>query len=140
MTEQEFKEMYEKRILPYSRDPYHFSKPTVFDTEIEAYNPLCGDKYIIYIRKNADIIEKLHFQGFGCAVSRASISLMLQSLEQKSLSESLAFVRSFLKLVDTGKGVDITSTELQTLAELRNFNGRLDCVKLGWNAVYEALN
>ncbi len=124
-------ELYKEKILPENNEPFHFEKVEGAKYVLQAYNPMCGDKYILYLGD-----ETNHFDGFGCAISKASTSLLLRYMEGKSEVEVSELCRQFLDSFETGDGKDLPE-ELQILLELKKFDGRLDCIHLSWKAVLE---
>ena len=84
----DLRDIYQEVILEHAKSPRNFhalEKPTV---KAEGYNPLCGDRCTVYVSLQGDVIEDIGFQGSGCAISRASASMMTQSLKGKTVSEA----------------------------------------------------
>jgi nitrogen fixation NifU-like protein len=139
MTKEEIQDLYKAHILPENNNPYHFEANKNAGTILEAYNSMCGDKYQLYLNLDSKILDTVHFHGFGCAISKASTSLMLRNIEGLSAEDSLDLCQRFLNSVSTesiDQGID---QELQILAELKNFDGRMDCIKLSWEVLYNHL-
>lgn len=137
MTKEELEALYKESIIPESRAPYHFEKLNPSDLEIEAYNPVCGDKYKLYLQLEEGRISSAFFEGFGCAISKASTSILCRELEGRSLKDSQDLIRSFLQGVDGVKEHAFADTRMEVLKELKNFDCRIDCVKLSWSALQE---
>ncbi len=137
MTEEEFKSKYKTEILPHSKSPYHFEQKE--GPYIDAYNPLCGDHFKLFIESVGEHIHEAHFHGFGCAISKASTSLLMKHVENKSKEEITTLIKDFLDLLLNQRNEPLSSEDLNSLAELRNFNGRLDCVKLSWEALLKEI-
>jgi len=138
MTKDQIKERYKQYILPENKEPYHFKKK-VLDQEVRAYNPICGDKFKIWFSEE-DTIENVYFHGMGCALSKASTSLMIKEVEGKSRQEALAYCKQYLDAVEMGKKSADYSEGLNTLIELMEFEGRKDCIQLSWKAMFNYLN
>lgn len=139
MNQDEFKKLYSEEVLKRNREPYHFE---VFETaklSLQAYNPLCGDKYNLYIDEHEDFIESAHFHGFGCALSKASTSLLIEMMEGKNKADVVNLCQQFLEAVNEGKPDILDNPEQQVFAEMKNFDGRLDCVTLSWKALHDKL-
>ncbi len=134
MTKEEIQRLYKEKILPENNEPFHFEKEENAREVVQAYNPMCGDKYQIYLGK-----KTAHFDGFGCAISKASTSLLLRNMEGKSEDQVRELCEQFLNAFETGDGSGLAE-ELQILVELKNFEGRLDCIQLSWKAVLDYLN
>ncbi len=138
MTKEEVQELYRQQILPENKAPYHFEKVDSART-VKAYNPMCGDKYELYIEGKEGMLDELHFHGFGCAISKASTSILLKKVEGMSYRDAVEYGHSFLKALDSLDSSDLSDEELKVLVELKNFEGRVDCIKLSWEALLEEL-
>ncbi len=139
MTKEELQQLYSDKILVHGKDPYHFEKIAYPDVEILAYNPMCGDKYVLQLVKGDDSIQSAYFDGFGCALSKASISILLRKIEGMSIQDAAAFCKDFIHAIDSGSGIPSDDPALNVLLELRNFEGRVDCIKLGWESLLSGL-
>ena len=130
MTKEEIQTKYKELILPENKAPYHFEK-VEGATEVKAYNPMCGDKYTLYIKDEGII----HFHGIGCAISKASTSFMLKAIEGKTRDEMIAFSKAFIKAIDEDGNFDDFPEGLKVLGELKQHEGRVDCIQLSWKAL-----
>lgn len=139
MTKEEIQHLYREHILPENKNPYHFETNKDAGIILEAYNPMCGDKYQLYLNLDNKILDLLNFHGFGCAISKASTSLMLKNMEGLSIEDCLALCQRFLDSVTSESIDEGMDKELQILAELKNFDGRMDCIKLSWEVLYDHL-
>ncbi len=140
MTKDELQELYKRKILPESKDPYHFGFKGEYDAMIDAYNPMCGDKYVIGLKENNNVIDEAFFNGIGCSISKASISLMLRKVEGKTEEAILDMCKNFILLLEDSKPAeDLSDEALDVLVSLKDFDGRMDCVKLGWASLIEFL-
>lgn len=136
MTKEELKRLYKEKVLPESKNPYHFEKMEEADSALEAYNPMCGDKYVIWMKNKQGVIDRAAFTGIGCAISKASISLMLRNIEGMNEAEALDFCKKFLLLLEEEEvQLDLPEEALNVLVSLKDFEGRMDCVKLGWESL-----
>ena len=79
----ELRDLYQEIILDHNKSPKNYGKPEAFDRDAEGYNPLCGDKVHVYIEEEGDVIKNVHFEGSGCAISKASASVMTTLFERK---------------------------------------------------------
>ncbi len=140
MTKEELQLLYKSVILPESKDPYHFEDAKKEHRDVLAYNPICGDKYALQLgADDNNPLREIYFQGMGCAVSRASTSLLLRSIEGMSPGKALSYCESFLEAVASGKGERFKGTPLGVLVEMKNFEGRMECVTLSWSAMLNFL-
>ena len=95
-------DLYQEVILEHSKAPRNFRRPAEANHQAEGYNPLCGDRCTVYIDIEGDAIKEIGFQGSGCAISRASASMMTQMLKGKTRAEAVKLFEQFHGLV-TGK-------------------------------------
>ena len=129
MNKEELQAAYKRLILPENRDPYHFEAKEKADI-VEAYNPLCGDKYHLYLSE-----DEMHFDGIGCAVSKASTSLLIKEMEGKTPEERQTFCQDFIEAVENGNPSPKFSEALNVMISLKEFDGRVDCIQLSWKAL-----
>ncbi|HUO84747.1 MAG TPA: SUF system NifU family Fe-S cluster assembly protein [Thermoanaerobaculia bacterium] len=135
------RELYQQTILDHNRNPQHFRKLDDANRTAEGYNPLCGDHYTIYLKVNDDVVEAVGFQGSGCAISKASASVMSTLVKGKRASEIEAIFEQFTGMV---KG-ELSQQESERLGKLavfagvREFPTRTKCATLAWHAVVSAL-
>ena len=140
--DQELKELYQQVILDHNKSPRNFRKienPTRF---AEGYNPLCGDKIDIYLHFDNDHIDDISFQGSGCAISKASASLMTSMLKGKTRKEAENLFGRFHDLVTDKLGDDPDIEDLGKLAVfagVREFPARVKCASLAWHTMMNAL-
>ena len=128
----ELDQIYKKQILEEAKHPFHFEKREGSLEQIRAYNPICGDRFDLYLSEN-----DLHFHGFGCTISKASTSFMLRRLEGKTDQEQLEIINEFLKSID--QNLSINDPMLKVFENKETFRGRLDCIILPWKALKEKL-
>ncbi|MEM1407044.1 MAG: Fe-S cluster assembly sulfur transfer protein SufU [Bacteroidota bacterium] len=139
MKKGEFKKLYNQEVLKRNKRPYNFEANEEADVVIEAYNPLCGDKFNLYLDEENSSIRSAHFHGFGCALSKASTSLLMELIEGRNKAEIVALCRTFLAAVDSGSSERLQNEVQKVFAEMKNFEGRVDCVTLSWAALYDKM-
>ena len=106
---------------------------------IEGYNPLCGDHFYIYLKIENDTVIDISFKGEGCAISKASASLMTSSMKGKTLEEAKNLFSNFHKLIkNEPKEKDLG--KLEAFAGIWKFPARVKCAILSWQAAFSALN
>jgi len=134
------KQLYKSVILAHSKAPYNYEKVDNQE-EVEAYNPLCGDRFILYLDIKDGRIDKLHFHGHGCAISKASTSILVKHLEHKTIAEALALCANFEQITQTNTAtpVVILEEDFEAFEAAKDFPGRLKCATLSWEAVKEVL-
>ncbi len=131
------KALYQSVILQHNKAPYHYEKVEQSTHEIAAYNPLCGDKFVLYLTISDHQIASAHFHGYGCAISKASTSILVQQLEGKTPKEAAALIREYLSIVLEGAATD--QEEFQAFAVAQQFPGREQCATLSWQALEQEL-
>jgi nitrogen fixation NifU-like protein len=138
----ELDDLYQEVILDHGRRPRNFHRLEHADRKAEGYNPLCGDHYTIYLRLDGDRIAEASFEGSGCAISKASASLMTAAVRGKSVAEAEALFQGVHALVTEGPDkVDLSSLgKLAVLSGVCAFPTRVKCASLAWHALRNALH
>jgi nitrogen fixation NifU-like protein len=133
--------LYQEMILDHNRAPQNFRRMDDANRRAEGNNPLCGDRLTVWLRMEDGKIQDAAFQGSGCAISKASASLMTAAVKGKSQAEAEALFERFRGLV-TGK---LDPDEAEALGKLAVFSGlsefpiRVKCASLSWHALKAAL-
>jgi nitrogen fixation NifU-like protein len=142
MLDPELRELYQQVILDHNKSPRNFKKLATANRTAEGYNPLCGDKIDIFLEVEKDIVKDISFQGSGCAISKASASLMSEIVKGKSVEEARILFEKFHDLI-TGKLDEEESIEelgkLAVLAGVKEFPIRVKCASLAWHTMLCAL-
>jgi nitrogen fixation NifU-like protein len=137
----DLRDLYQEVILEHSKAPRNYRELTNADHKAEGYNPLCGDRFTVYLRMQGESIQDIGFQGSGCAISKASASMMTQSLKGKTRSEADALFNRFHKVV-TGQAKNGNQENLGKLAVfsgVSQFPVRVKCATLAWHTLQAAL-
>jgi SUF system NifU family Fe-S assembly protein len=133
-------ELYQEVILDHNRRPRNF-RPIAGATCKEGYNPLCGDRLKVYVTVADDRIADVAFEGSGCAISKASASLMTEALKGRTLDEARALFDTFQGMVTSPLGSELPAVgKLAALAGVREFPARVKCASLAWHTVRAALD
>jgi len=138
----DLRSLYQEIILDHNRNPRNFRAIENADRTVEGYNPLCGDHYTIYVKFENGRIADISFQGSGCAISKASASIMSATLKGKTTEEAEALFELFHHLV---KGEIDAASRLEELGKLAAFAGvsefpaRVKCASLAWHTMHGAL-
>ena len=137
-------ELYQQVILDHNKNPRNFEKTEGATHSAEGFNPVCGDHLHVYlIIDELGVIQKVSFEGDGCAISRASASMMTESLVGSKVEDAEIKFDQFQKLV---KGELDPSKDEHQLGKLKIFGGiwqypaRVKCAALAWHALNGALN
>lgn len=134
--------LYQDLILDHNRAPRNFRTIQNANRRVEGHNPLCGDRLTVWLRMEGNLIEDAAFQGSGCAISRASASLMTTAVKGKTRTEAEDLFERFRRLV-TGT---MAAEEARSLGKLAAFGGvsefpvRIKCASLSWHALRAALD
>ncbi|HEY6903078.1 MAG TPA: SUF system NifU family Fe-S cluster assembly protein [Candidatus Acidoferrales bacterium] len=137
----ELRDLYQDVILEHSKAPRNFRELPAANHKAEGFNPLCGDRFTIYVTTEGDAIRDITFQGSGCAISKASASMMTQSLKGKNKAEAAKIFERFHKLV-TGQESSNGEAELGKLtvfSGVSEFPVRVKCATLAWHTLQAAL-
>jgi len=135
-------ELYQDLIRDHSKKPRNYREIEDAKLQLEGYNPLCGDRFTLYLELEGDTIKDISFKGSGCAISTASASLMTQSLKGKSRAEAEHLFKEFHELV-TAEHPDTDEEELGKLvvfSGVRKFPLRVKCATLAWHTLDAALH
>ena len=136
-------ELYQEVIIDHSMHPHNYHAMGDAQRKAEGYNPLCGDQVTIYLKLDGDKIRDISFEGKGCAISKASASVMTEVVKDKTQAETQALFDTFHKLV---KGEENPQANAETLGKLAAFSGvhefptRVKCAILAWHTLRSALD
>jgi nitrogen fixation NifU-like protein len=138
----ELSELYQQVILDHNKKPRNFRRLADATQTADGYNPLCGDQLTVVLRVSDDAIEEATFEGSGCAISKASASMMTQAVKGKSRKEAEKLFGEFHRMV-TGE-LDEEREEnglgrLTIFAGVREYPARVKCASLPWHTLYAAL-
>ena len=137
----DLRELYQQVILDHNRNPRNFKELPNPTRKVDGYNPLCGDHYTVFLQLDGDTIRDVSFTGNGCAISKASASVMSSSVKGKNKAEAEAMFDTFHKLV-TGENAGLSEAELGRLAAfsgVSEFPARVKCATLAWHTLRTAL-
>ncbi len=132
-------DLYRETILDHSKRPRNFRLLEDANREAEGYNPLCGDKCKVFLRENNGVLDKVTFQGAGCAISTASASLMTETLNGKTIAEAEALLAKFHDLLTTDQALPKDLGKLAVFSGVREFPSRVKCATLAWHTLRAAL-
>ena len=139
----ELDDLYQEVILDHNKNPRNFREIENANKLADGNNPLCGDKIKVYATVDGDVVTDVSFTGSGCAISKASASIMTQTLKGKRVAEAEKLFDEFHRMV-TGK-LDVETDE-NSLGKLRIFAGvlefpaRVKCASLSWHTINAALH
>jgi nitrogen fixation NifU-like protein len=138
----ELDDLYQEVILDHNKSPRNFRAIGDADRKAEGYNPLCGDEVTVYLKLENGRIKDISFQGSGCAISKASASLMTAELKGKTESEAEHLFDNVHRML-TGASADGEETQgvgkLMILSGVCKFPARVKCASLAWHTAMSAL-
>ncbi len=139
----ELRELYQEVILDHNKSPRNFRVIEHPSHSSEGYNPLCGDIIHLYLTIEDGIVKDISFQGSGCAISKASASLMSSMIKGKTIEEAKSLFEKFQEMI-TGKTDEETDIEslgkLMVLAGVKDFPSRVKCASLAWHTFINAID
>ena len=135
----DLRELYQEVVLDHSKSPRNYHALEGASADAEGYNPLCGDQVHVWVTLDGDAVKDVAFTGNGCAISKASASLMTQAVKGRSREETLALFEAFHRLV-TGEPSDPDKLgKLAVFAGVSDYPVRVKCASLAWHTLKAAL-
>ena len=137
----DLRDLYQEVIFDHNRNPRNFRVIENPSREVEGFNPLCGDRLTLYLDIENGVITDASFQGSGCAISTASVSLMTEIIKGKTEQEAEALFKSFHDMT-TGKDENVSFEavgKLAVLAGVREYPARVKCATLAWHTLDAAI-
>jgi nitrogen fixation protein NifU and related proteins len=133
--------LFQEVILDHYKRPRNRGQMEDPTAVVHMNNPTCGDEVVLRVKLENDTIVDARFEGSGCSISQASISMMTQLLKGKSTQDAVIVMRRFTEMMhgDAEAARDKQLGDLRTLAGVSKFAARVKCALLGWNALEEAL-
>jgi nitrogen fixation protein NifU and related proteins len=133
-------DLYQEVILDHNRTPRNFHPIDDASHSAEGYNPLCGDRLTLYLTVEKGVITDASFQGNGCAISKASASLMTEALKGRTVTEAQALFERFHRMVTTPPEQPVEDLgKLSVFAGVREFPVRVKCASLAWHTMKAAV-
>jgi nitrogen fixation protein NifU and related proteins len=139
----ELSELYQQVILDHNKKPRNFHELETANRKADGHNPLCGDQLTIFLEMENDAVKDVAFVGSGCAISKASASMMTQAVKGKTKAEIETIFDEFGRMVRGEMDEEQEENHLGRLkifAGVREFPARVKCASLSWHTVHAALN
>jgi nitrogen fixation NifU-like protein len=139
----ELNELYQETILEHNKNPRNFRAIDGADREADGNNPLCGDALRVYVKMDGDVVDDVAFKGSGCAISKASASMMTQTVKGKTKIEAEKLFNEFHDMVTGALNVETDENHLGKLkifAGVLEFPARVKCASLSWHTLNAALH
>ena len=137
----DLRELYQEVILDHNRRPRNFGPLPEANHHAEGVNPLCGDHLTLHVDVEDGVIAGVRFEGAGCAISRASASLMTDAVKGKRVEEAERMFEQFHHMVLSGADAPVETGlgKLSVLCGVREFPARVKCASLAWHTLHAAL-
>ena len=139
MTEQ-LKALYQSVILPTSKQPFQYEKRPDAAYQVEANNPICGDRFTLYLDIAEDTIQDAAFYGHGCAISKSATSILTEHIIGLSLQAAIAYCQKMATIVDPTQALPQEANQLLAFAAARDFPERATCATLSWERLANFLS
>jgi nitrogen fixation NifU-like protein len=136
------RDLYQEMILEHSKKPRNFRSLPQANRKAEGYNPLCGDHFTVFLQLENNEVKDISFEGSGCAISKASASMMTASLKGKTKTQAQQLFARFHRLVtsqatEAHDGADVG--KLVVFSGVSEFPARVKCATLAWHTMLAAL-
>jgi nitrogen fixation NifU-like protein len=137
----DLQDLYQQVIVEHNRSPRNFKRIENATRTAEGDNPLCGDRIVLHVKLEGDVIADIGFQGTGCAISRSSASLMTGAVKGKTVQEAERLFRAFHTMVagEKSNADPAALGKLAAFAGVRQFPARVKCANLAWHTLHAAL-
>jgi nitrogen fixation NifU-like protein len=138
----DLRELYQEVILDHNRRPRNFRAIPEATRTAKGHNPLCGDRLTLYLALDGDRIEDIAFEGSGCAISKASASLMTEALKGRTVADAEALFERFHDVVTAPGDAPVDTGglgKLAVFAGVREFPARVKCASLAWHTLKAAV-
>jgi nitrogen fixation NifU-like protein len=136
-------ELYKQVILDHNKNPRNFGVIENANSHAKGHNPLCGDQLDLYLVIEDGLIKDVKFNGSGCAISKASASIMTSLIKGKTIEEAKQLFDEFHNLVTSDPEAEIDTSELgklEVFCGVREFPARIKCASLPWHTLAQAIN
>jgi nitrogen fixation NifU-like protein len=136
----ELNDLYQEVILDHNRRPHNFRVSDPASAKQEGYNPLCGDRLTLFLTLDGEVITDAAFQGSGCAISKASASLMTDAVKGKTITEARALFDQFHDMITSDPGTPTADLgKLSVFSGVRDYPTRVKCASLAWHTMKAAV-
>lgn len=132
-------DLYQEVIMDHNRRPRNFRKPEGANRETEGFNPLCGDQITLYLAVEDDAIKDVGFQAVGCAISKASASMMTESVKGLSIEDAEKVFSEFRSMITQEDFDPDVLGDAELLQGVSRYPARIKCAALSWHALNSAL-
>ena len=135
----ELNDLYQELILDHNAKPHNYGELKDAKHKAEGFNPLCGDRIFITLKIENGIVSGINFTGSGCAISKASTSLMTVMVKGKSINETNSIFKAFHDMLTADLYNEALLEKLVVFSGVKQFPMRVKCATLAWHTLMEAL-
>jgi nitrogen fixation NifU-like protein len=135
----DLQDLYQEVVMDHNRRPRNFRKPEDANRQAEGYNPLCGDQITLYLAVADDKIADVGFQAQGCAISKASASMMTESVKGLSLEDAEKVFKEFRSMITQEDFDPDVLGDAELLQGVSRYPARIKCAALSWHALNSLL-
>ena len=135
----EINDLYQELIIDHSKHPHHYGEMADASCQLEGFNPLCGDRFRLFLKIENDIVTGISFTGQGCAISTASTSLLTDAVLNRPISELTTLIEDFQTLATTGSRANTLPRKLDAFNAVFNYPMRVKCATLSWHTLRQLL-
>ena len=143
MKNKELSELYQEVILDHNKNPRNFGKLDHYNHYAKGNNPLCGDNMELFLEIENGVIKDIKFNGSGCAISKASASVMTTLIKDKTIEEAKKLFEDFHNVVTSNPNTSYNNLNLGKLSifcGVSEFPARVKCASLSWHTLVNAIN
>jgi nitrogen fixation NifU-like protein len=133
-------DLYQEVIMDHNHNPRNFHEMEFCSHQADGNNPLCGDRLTIFLKVTNNVIEDVSFTGSGCAISKASASIMTSIIKNKRIDEALDLFEIAHEIIVSGESDSHAPEKLRVLAGVHKYPIRVKCASLPWHTLKTALN
>ena len=137
----ELDSLYQEVILDHYRNPHHKGLSTTYDIQVKHNNPSCGDEVTLNLNMSDGLVKDISWDGVGCSISMASVSVMSDLLIGKNIDEANEILKNFTELMQSkgqSAGDEMVLDDAVAFAGVSKFPARIKCALLGWMAFKDA--
>lgn len=133
------RDLYQEVIFDHNRNPRNFGELADATHHADGHNPLCGDQFTVYVQLKEGVVEKAMFIGHGCAISKASASLMTEAVKGKTVEEVESLFADMHAMLTEAHPEARDFGKLEVLSGVREFPARVKCATLAWHTLHNAI-
>ena len=135
----DLRDLYQEVIFDHNRNPRNFGELADATHHADGHNPLCGDQLTVYVQLKEGVVEKAMFIGHGCAISKASASLMTEAVKGKTVEEVESLFADMHAMLTEAHPEARDFGKLEVLSGVREFPARVKCATLAWHTLHNAI-